>query len=135
RFRDRRCSALSVVKAEQRRSRRRSREVEGRSSALGGLPAPALDVLLRHLDRTPRRLGEADVVAERVAQRGVDAVGLPGRQLGELDAERGEALVLGLAVVGVEDAGGAEGAPGEQVTDLCGRVLAQRGRRGYLQEQ
>src|ERR1700722_18427031 len=46
------------------------------------------------------QLCDADVVAERIAQPEVDAVGLFGRLLGELDAALGAQLLIRLARVG-----------------------------------
>src|SRR5690625_845840 len=60
-------------------------------------------------------LSDADVVAERVAQRTVDPVGLLGRLLGELHP-LGEELVVGrLAVVCGQDGSRAHGPLGDQL--------------------
>src|SRR3954447_23934153 len=80
---------------------------------------PARLVRLSDLDRTLGRLGDADLVAERVAQRAVDAVWLLGRVLGELRALAGELLVGLAAVIGAEDAGQSERPLGEQVAHLA----------------
>src|SRR5690606_26310106 len=69
------------------------------------------------LGPSPRRrpslgevLGDADLVAERVAHGHVAAVGAGGRLLGDLDAGLPQPLVLGVHVVALQDhpAGGAE---------------------------
>ena len=73
-------------------------------------------------------LGEAEAVARRVAEAAVDAVGLLGRLLGELDAARRHLLVGLHAVVG-----GEEQSPGEalrhEVRDLA-RVVPRRSPAG-----
>ena len=63
------------------------------------------------------------MVAEGVPQRAVDAIGLLGRLLGELDPLRPQLLVGGPAVIGREDRGGAEGALRHEVAELGGGVV------------
>src|SRR5690606_38903275 len=80
------------------------------------------------------RLGDPDVVAERIAQTAVDAVGLFGRLLGELHPLGAQFLVGLAAVVGGEDEAEAHGPLGEQVANLCGVLLRHRRRAGALQQ-
>src|SRR3954447_20330381 len=80
-------------------------------------------------------LRDAQVVAERVAQAEVDAVGLVDRLLGDLDAL---CLQLGVGLVGVvgpEEQVASGGALRDQLAHLGGGLLAHRGRAGLLQEE
>src|SRR5690606_16418863 len=55
------------------------------------------------VERELQHLGQADVVAGRVTERGVDSVRLRRRWIVELHASRRELVVRGLAVVGLEE--------------------------------
>ena len=80
---------------------------------LKAIPASALEAVVTGPvpSRLARRLHQADGVARRVAEGGVDAVGALRGLLAELDAAALELLVAGPAVVGREEqaAGGALG--------------------------
>src|SRR3954469_9085053 len=79
-------------------------------------------------------LGDADVVAERVAQAEVDAVGLVDRLLGDLHALR---LQLGMGLVGVvaaQEQVSAGCTLREQVAHLRGGLSAHGRRTGDLQQ-
>src|SRR3954452_10738341 len=80
-------------------------------------------------------LRDAQVVAERVAQAEVDAVGLVDRLLGDLDALRLELGVGLVGVVGPEEQVASGGALGDQLPDLRGRLLTHGRRPGVLQQK
>src|SRR5918995_2814477 len=97
------------------------------------LGPPLLDLVgdLRHLGR---RLGDAALVAERVAEAAIDAVGLFGWLLDELHTLGLELLVGLAAVVGGENERQAEGALGDQIADLGRDFVRHRRRAGLLQQ-
>src|SRR5688572_29215126 len=74
-------------------------------------------------------LGQAEAVARRVPEPGVDAVGPLLGRFGELDAERAQLLVALLAVVGLEEVGGAEPL-GHDLAQLLGGVVVHHRRSG-----
>src|SRR4051795_7269516 len=79
-------------------------------------------------------LGDAEVVAEGVAEAEVDAVGLLDRLLADLHTLL---LQLGVRLVrrgGAGEPKAADGALGEQVADLGRGLLAHRRRPGLLQQ-
>src|SRR3954468_16493385 len=69
-----------------------------------------------------RRLGDADAVAGRVADAGVDAVELVDRLLRDVDAAVAQALDRGAAVVDLEDQRWVV-ALGQDLTDLVAARL------------
>src|SRR5690349_16310059 len=79
------------------------RSPQSRPASVGsglGRAAPAGDVLIRHRRRPLGRLGNSEMVAERVAEGAVDTVRLHLNTLGELHALSLEGVISLLAVVG-----------------------------------
>jgi len=84
--------------------------------------------------RSGRELDDAEVVAERVAETTVDAIGVLGWFFAELDAARLKGLV-GLTAVGCCEAEGEPTATlADRLANLGGGLLVHPGRGGELEQ-
>src|SRR5262249_21874943 len=111
--------------------RRRTITCASRASLgeVSGVPTVSVNVAVLSEFRVPGWCGStalhhAELVAGGIAEAGVDAVGLLGRLLRELDAARRELVVAGAAVLGGEEEA-ARRALGEQVEDLAARLVVE----------